>query len=258
MMRKNEGGLIHLKILWMYQPSLLVALLCLAPRSLGKFAAIYAWLRVADDIVDAPHRNQAAVQAYIRDARDFLHTGRRAADPPGLIAPPRETRDRLDRILLKSWDPALKEVVVEMTEALAWDAVRPPRVPEAELQAQCARIGRAYVRGIWYCITGEPAPILAEELGTAATVIHQLRDREEDERLGYVNLPAALGAPDLRRPEVRDWWLQRTDAAIHLLETSMLQGSWRARIVIQALCSRYARKGRRLSADLRAAASGSR
>ncbi|HND34833.1 MAG TPA: squalene/phytoene synthase family protein, partial [Myxococcota bacterium] len=258
MMPRNEGGLIHLKILWMYQPSLLVALLCLAPRSLGKFAAIYAWLRVADDIVDAPLRNQAAVQTYIRDAREFLHTGHRAADPPGLVAPPRATRDKLDQILLKSWDPALKAVVGEMTEAVAWDAFRAPRVTEAELQAQCARIGRAYVRGIWHCIAGEPAPRLAEELGAAATVIHQLRDREEDEGLGYINLPAALGQPDLRRPEVRDWWLRRTEAAIHLLETSMLQGSWRARILIHALCTRYARKGRRLSADLRAAASGSR
>ncbi len=249
--------MIHFKILWMYQPTLLLALLFLAPRSLGKFAAIYAWLRIADDIVDAPGRSQPAVQRYIRDAREFLASGHRPPDPPGLAASPRAERDHLDQILLKSWDPPLQAVVIEMTEAIAWDAFRPPRVSEAELQTQCARIGRAYVRGIWYCITGENPPILAEELGAAATVIHQLRDRAEDESLGYINLPADIGEPDLRRPGVREWWLRRTDAAIHFLETSMLQGSWRARILIQALCIRYARKGRKLSADLRAAASGS-
>ncbi len=243
--------MIHFRILWMYQPVLFLAFLVLAPWSLGTFAAVYAWLRVADDVVDAPERKQEAVQDYVRGAQAFLETGRRDRDPSGLIAPSRELRDALDRMLLKHRDPYLKQVVSEMLEAIAWDAFRTVRVEEAELNRQCARIGRAYVRGLWYCITGEKAPILAEELGAAATVIHQLRDREEDEALGYVNLPAALGEPDLRRPAVRDWWLHRTDTAIHLLETSMLQGSWRARILIQALCRRYARKGRRLSAALR-------
>lgn len=249
--------MIHFKILWMYQPTLLLALLFLAPRSIGKFAAIYAWLRIADDIVDAPGRNQPAVQRYIRDAREFLDSGHRPPDPPGLAAPPRAERDHLDQILLKSWDPPLQAVVAEMTEAIAWDAFRPPRVSEADLQAQCARIGRAYVRGIWYCITGEKAPTIAEELGTAATVIHQLRDRDEDEGLGYINLPAMLGPPDIGRPEVRDWWLGRTEVAIHFLETSILQGSWRARFLIQTLCIRYARKGRRLCAQLRAGSAAS-
>jgi phytoene/squalene synthetase len=242
----------------MYQPALFLAFLVLAPWSLGRFAAIYAWLRVTDDVVDAPGRKQEAVRDYVRGAQAFLETGRRDRDPPGLMAPSRELREDLDRILWNRWDPYLKQVVSQMMEAIAWDAFRAERVTEEELNRQCERIGRSYVRGLWYCITGEKAPKIVEDLGVAATVIHQLRDRAQDEALGYVNLPVTLGEADLSRPEVRDWWLHRTEAAIHLLETSMLQGSWRARFLIQALCRRYASKGRQLSADLQGAASGSR
>jgi hypothetical protein len=155
---------------------------CLPADGFRTFAAAWVYFRWADDVVDAPGRDPAEVRRFV-------------ASQAGLLAGLRPAAGEEEGALLACLgDPrrgsAMARACGRMLEALRFDAHRPPRLPEAELEAQIARIGEAYATALWACADGpsEPSPA-ACALARAATAAHQVRDLRVDLELGYDNVP---------------------------------------------------------------------
>lgn len=200
------------------------------------FAATWAYFRWADDTVDVPGRDAAAAAAFVADQRALL-TGARAPARPEEVA-------WQHALAHPTAGEALRAASLGMLDALAWDATRaatPP--PRAEIDAQIARIGDAYVRAVWACTgaPGEPVPA-AFALARAATAAHHVRDRHEDLALGYCNAAADdLAGPV--GPAALDAWAARRRGEIDADFARALGGlagvPWRTRLVLVALGWRY-------------------
>jgi phytoene/squalene synthetase len=183
------------------------------PRGTLRANAVYGYFRWADDVVDAPDREDSAVQRFMVRQEDIIH-GRTPALHPAEGA----LRWALTQ---PGTGPRLQAPVKLMAEALSYDAYRAPGpIPAADLQQQVERIGDAFVGAIWVCSGAEGNPSdAALLLARAATATHMLRDREEDALLGYHNLPrehfgdvAPTTGPELeawltaRAVEVQGWF----------------------------------------------------
>lgn len=146
------------------------------------FACVWSYFRWADDIVDAPNRDAAAVQAFVADQSTLL-AGEREAEALAEVA--------LQHALAHpAVGTRLHAASVTMLAALAFDAARGPEpMPAAALDAQLDRIGGAFAEAVWACTgaagsASEPARSLAR----CATAAHHLRDLHEDLALGYCNV----------------------------------------------------------------------
>jgi phytoene/squalene synthetase len=211
------------------------------PRGFVVASAVYAYFRWADDVVDAPGRDPAAVQRFMERQADIIQ---------GAI-PPVHPAERALRWALAHPDlgPRLLAPVSRMAEALGYDAHRGAGpIPEAELQRQVERIGDAFVGAVWVCSgaegrPSEPALLLAR----AATATHMLRDRVEDQALGYCNLPRerfgttapppgpALGAwLEERATELEGWFAAGLEASAGIQPA-------RTRRLVRLLGERYRR-----------------
>ncbi len=179
--------------------------LCCPPQGFRLACAVYGYFRWADDIVDTPARDGLAVQRFVRRQDEIIR---------GAIAPEHPAERALRWALARpSEGPRLQPAVERMAQALTYDAQRGAGpIPAAELQAQVERIGDAFVGAIWVCSGGEDQPSEpALLLARAATATHMLRDRIEDQALGYCNLPqerfgAVTPAPG---PALDAWLTQR-------------------------------------------------
>lgn len=206
----------------------------LAPRAgWREFERLYRYFRWADDVVDAPGRDPAAVRRFL-DTQRALLAGEREAEAP----PERALAAALAR------DPAVREVALPMLEALAFDASRPPGPTDATLvRAQAARVGDAYLLALWRCFgaAGAPPPDLAM-LARAACLMHLLRDRHIDRALGYENRPPLpSGEPQADEDWVRE--LSAEAAAGFARGRACLPAvrGWRLRLVLALQAWRYAR-----------------
>lgn len=221
--------------------SLLLRLACPAEGHRA-FIGIYDYFRWADDVVDAPDRDPAAVQRFVHAQRALVDSARPPETPleaglVGVLASPER-------------GAALRPAVVGMLDALAHDAGRGTEATAPEdLERQICRIGDAYLDALWCCTgaVGVPEPALYE-LSRAATLTHVLRDLEVDRRLGYCNLPPEVArsvADSLDRPEVAAWVHARCDEA----DARFGRGAgalaavrpWRARWLIASFAWRYRR-----------------
>lgn len=197
------------------------------------FSRVYGYFRWADDIVDAPGRDPAAVTAFVASQRALL-VGERAADGLAEHALQLALADRL-----------LLPIVTGMWEALAFDAVRGPGPLAAEgLDRQVALIGDAYLAAMWVCTgaVGTPPPGLAA-LSRAATLTHVLRDLQLDLSLGYLNLPPGVSVADTGA--VAAWVLDRAEHAQECFDTGArvlpTVGPWRTRWLVGIFAWRYRR-----------------
>jgi phytoene/squalene synthetase len=210
----------------------LLRALCTRPGFVA-FARVYGYFRWADDIVDAPGRDPAAVAAFVASQRALV-AGQRPPQAPPEVA-----------LRLALADATLLPIVTGMWEALAFDAARGPApLPHEALDRQVAHVGDAYLAAMWACsgAAGAPPPGLAA-LSRAATLTHVLRDLEIDLALGYVNLPPGVPAADTGA--VATWALRRCDdadarfaAGARVLATVR---PWRTRWLVGVFAWRYRR-----------------
>jgi phytoene/squalene synthetase len=221
-------------------PSMALALaVCCPPRGFLLASAVYAYFRWADDIVDAPGRDASAVRRFMGDQAAIIEGS----------ADPRQPAERALRRALadRRLGPRLLPAVERMAQALAYDACRGQGpIPEAELQRQVERIGDAFVEAIWVCSGGRGRPSSpALLLARAATATHMLRDRIEDQSLGYCNLPreqfgATVPTPGpaleawlaVRRAELEAWFAEGLAAVDSIPER-------RTRALVRLLGERY-------------------
>lgn len=213
-------------------PALALRLACPREGYLA-FARVYAYFRWADDVVDAPGRDPAAVARFVVSQR-------------ALLAGARASSDRAEHALAAALDgplgPRLRPAVDRMWAALAFDAARGPApLPAADLDAQVARVGDAYLHALWVCSGADGAPpagVLA--LARAATLVHVLRDLEVDRALGYVNTPPEVGPEALA-----EWVAARSDEAAALFAAGIAAlpsvRPWRTRWLLAVYAWRYRR-----------------
>jgi len=153
------------------------------PRGFHHAAAVYAYFRWADDAVDAPDRDPAEVRRFMQHQAALIRGS----------VPPDHPAERALRWALATPElgPRLQPPVERMAEALIYDAQRDATpIPTADLQRQVENIGDAFVGAIWVCSGAPGTPSdAALLLARAATATHMLRDRVEDQALGYSNLP---------------------------------------------------------------------
>jgi len=202
-------------------------------------SAVYAYFRWADDVVDAPDRDASTVQSFM---------DRQAAIIQGSATPEHPAERALRWSLTHpGMGPRLQPAVERMAEALFYDAQRDAGpIPAADLQQQVERIGDAFVGAIWVCSGARGVPSAAALLlARAATATHMLRDRAEDQALGYSNLPrehfgatAPPQGPGLqawleeRTAEVDGWFAQGLDGVASIQPT-------RTRRLVRLLGERY-------------------
>jgi phytoene/squalene synthetase len=216
----------------------------LAPASgFRQFCRVYAYFRWADDVVDAPGRDPAAVRVFAARQRVRLDAG-------GLPEHPAEAA--VDAALAEA--PALRVAVDGMWDALDFDVARGSGpLPDAEIEAQIARIGDAYLAGLAWCVgVREPLPPAVLELSRAATAAHQLRDLEVDLALGYCNVPVeVLGGADPDPAALAPWVRARARAQLARFDAGLAATRavrpWRARIAIALFGWRYRRLAARLA-----------
>lgn len=212
----------------------LVTTLC-PPPGRRAFRLLYAAFRVIDDRVDAPAPDPA-LGRWATEVEAAL-TGA-PGDRPELRA--------LAALRLGPLGEELAPAISGMWAAQRFDLGRrrePGPRARAELEAQRARIGDSYLLAVWVCF-GQPGapPDALNTLARAATGLHWLRDREEDQRLGYDNRPAE---------EPAEGWEARWGGALRR-ELALGRGAlrwrglpWRMRVALALLAWRY---GRRLRA----------
>lgn len=206
--------------------------LALPAAGLADFERLYAYFRWADDRVDAPDRDRAAVRAFV---------ARQAAVLAGTVPPEGPEEGAL--VAAVRLDPRLREAAATMLAALAFDAGRGPGpTAAADVSQQADRVAGAFVGALWAC-AGEPdvAPEAAWSLARAATLVHLLRDREEDRRLGYENRPpGADGAPVEERAWV-DGIAAEAEAAFAAGRTGLTGPMrWQTRWILLRYAGRYA------------------
>lgn len=222
----------------------LAARACCTSSGWRALCRVYAWLRWADDVVDAPGRERRATLAFVAH-QAALHEGRRPAEHPWE-----------DALLAALGDPvhgtALRVAAGEMLEAFAFDATRDARpIRQADLDAQVARVGHASARILWSCAGGPeepPPPVLL--LARAATAAHLLRDHALDHDLGFCNVPIEemerLGLDPAALPGSALPWLPVRARVVEAWFREGLDGlrgvhPVRARILVTLLGVRYRR-----------------
>lgn len=215
--------------------------LCCPPRGYRRASAVYAYFRWADDVVDAPARDTARVREFMVRQDGIIR---------GAITPQQPAERALCWALADTQlGPRLQPAVERMAEALCYDAHRDANpIPATDLQRQVERIGDAFVEAIWVCSGGEGAPAApALLLARAATATHMLRDRVEDQALGYCNLPRERFGAEVPPPGPElDAWLEERATEVGgwfeqgLAEVGAIQPT-RTRRLVQLLGKRYHR-----------------
>lgn len=206
--------------------------LCCSRRGAEAFTTLYAYFRWADDRVDAPNRDPAAVRRFVEDQATLLRGRREAVHP---------FEQHLTRVLRGPLGPGLSPAVLGMWEALRFDSERGERALLAEeLTAQVVRVGDAWMVALWVCLEcGEALPDDLRELSRAASLVHVLRDRELDRSLGYLNTPPGTNTP----AAMSAWVRERAGEAESRFERGLVAlgtvRSWRARVLMTLLVWRY-------------------
>lgn len=214
-------------------PSTWLVMRLLAPAAgYRDFARVYAYFRVADDVVDAPGRDAAAVAAFVAAERAWLVT----AAPEGPVA-------RVALGLALRDRPALRGPVEGMWASLAFDAARGPGpLPAPVLDAQVRRIADAWLGAFAACLGFAPTPALGA-LVAAATATHHLRDLELDATLGYDNVPDDVPGDHADRAALAGWIAARAAALRPAFAAGLAEArrapSWRARLLLGLLGRRY-------------------
>ncbi len=159
-------------------------------------AVVYAWMRVADDIVDAPDADARSCA----DALDALEVETRAAFVRAPIVAPNATRAAIARALsaVAHRFPIRLEDFLGAIQGQRTDLARADFVDEAAVDAYCdcvaSTVGRICV-GIWGVV--EPAKRaealrLATLRGLALQRTNMLRDLAEDAAQGRCYFSSAL------------------------------------------------------------------
>lgn len=159
---------------------------CCPAEGFQAFISVYAYFRWADDEIDRPGRDPVRTTAFAEARLAALH-----ADDLGPSLPERALaavwRDPV-------WGARVRPSVLRMWEALAFDAGRtadPASV--AEVEAQIARVGDAYLFALWGCSGAEgEAPPALYGLARGATRAHLVRDLHVDLAIGYRNVPVGM------------------------------------------------------------------
>ena len=177
----------------------------LLPRSVALPAtALYAFCRVADDMIDGP--TDAAAAAARAAGTSVREAVARAADERGTRAAVAELSDRLDRIYAgvpgeALEDRALAEVVADyglprampeaLLEGLAWDASGREYETLSELYDYAARVAGCVGAMMTLVMRTSDARAIARacDLGVAMQLTNIARDVGEDARMGRLYLP---------------------------------------------------------------------
>ena len=228
-----------------------VASLLLPRRVAVPATALYAFCRVADDLIDREGGGVAAVRA-LEDRLDAICAGR-----PGPCAADRAFAVVVARHAIPRALPAA------LIEGLAWDAGGRRYATLAELEDYGARVAGS-VGAMMALIMGARAPeavARATDLGVAMQLTNIARDVGEDARAGRVYLPMdwlreaglepagltrfspALGGVVARLLRVADDHYLRAEAGIALLPADCRLGIAAARLIYAEIGRALERQG---------------
>jgi phytoene/squalene synthetase len=222
------------RVLKEYQPGIWWVARLTGLPGMSCFQLVYSYFRWADDRVDGPEGDAGARQRFARRQMSWIESGY-GAGPEGT---PQE--EALAVVLQQ--EPELQDTVLKMWAALAFDASREAgkRLAGEAIEAQISRIGNAFAEGLHRCFGKGATPKRLKALCRAATVIHQLRDLEEDEQRGFSNIPA-----EVVRTQEASWARSRLELAALTLRAGLKEGGQRQhpgyRLLVWALCRRYLR-----------------
>ncbi len=153
----------------------------LPPSARDDAAALYAFCRVADDLVDGDGDPSAAVRA-LSVRLDHIYAGAPAADPVDRAFAAVVARHRIPRAVMDA-----------LIEGFAWDAARRSYPALTDVVAYAVRVAST-VGLAMTLLLGRRAPdtlARAADLGIAMQLTNIARDVGEDARNGRLYLPAA-------------------------------------------------------------------
>lgn len=226
-------------------------LFLLLPRAgYVQFVQMYGYFRWADDVIDAPDRERACVDAFVARQRALV-TRCLSGDAPQASELPEQALAEAAAVGRKH--PRFVRAVEGMWSALEADAGRDSApISPALLSAQIQRVGDAYTDALLACAGVRGAvPESLWLLARAATAAHHLRDLCLDLTLGYRNLPAA----DAERFGLSPWQFSPEELSPYVLARSALihrsfvagsqaisaLPSWRTRLLFRLYTYRYRR-----------------
>jgi len=222
--------------------SFFMASLLLPPRTAIPATALYAFCRIADDLIDADHGGHAAIEKLSRRL-DAIYAGGHLAHP--------EDRALAEVVRQFSIPRAMPDALIE---GLAWDAVGRDYETLSELYDYAARVAGCVgaMMTLIMRTTDKRAVARALDLGVAMQLTNIARDIGEDARMGRLYLPRTwfeqmgvdaerwLESPVLT-PEIgvmcqrllsyADVLYRRADAGIALLPLNCRAGIRAARII---------------------------
>ena len=187
----------------------------------------YAYLRWADDMVDAPAPRDASSQScaapisFIRRQKESVDRLYRNEQTDDLT--PKETMiaDLISHHRKK--DSGLESFIRNFLDIIEFDAHRKGRlISQQELAWYSSCLGKSVTDGIQYFIGhGHPYPDTEGRYlaATAAHITHMLRDLTLDVTEGYVNIPReyleahGIGPGDVESPPFQAWVRSRVEEA---------------------------------------------
>jgi len=224
------------------------------PRRVHRPAtALYAFCRVADDLVDAG--GGAPALAHLRARLDGVYAGRPAPIPADRALAAVVARHAIPRALLDA-----------LLEGFAWDAAGRRYEDLPDLQAYAARVAGT-VGAMMALLMGERSPAgvaRACDLGIAMQLSNIARDVGEDARAGRLYLPLAwlreagvdpgawllrpvfkpaIGAVVARLLAAADALYARSDAGVAALPRDCRPGIGAARLLYAEIGAEVARHG---------------
>ncbi len=161
--------------------SFFIAGLLLPRRVLEPATALYAFCRVADDLIDGGGDTRAALDVLGRRL-DAMYAGRPWAEPSDRALAAVVEAHRLPRALLDG-----------LLEGFAWDAEGRRYETLAELEAYAARVAGTVGAAMAALMGVREAALVARacDLGVAMQLSNIARDVGEDARAGRIYLPLA-------------------------------------------------------------------
>jgi phytoene synthase len=155
----------------------------LLPRRVREPASVlYAFCRIADDLVDGDTGPRAGAIAILRDRLDRIYAGRPVESPVDRALAVVARRAGLPRTVFDA-----------LIEGFEWDATGRRYETIEALEAYCARVAST-VGVLMTLLMGERDPVVlarATDLGVAMQLTNIARDVGEDARNGRIYLPLA-------------------------------------------------------------------
>jgi phytoene synthase len=145
-------------------------------------SVLYAFCRIADDLVDGDTGPRAGAIAILRDRLDRIYAGRPVESPVDRALAVVARRAGLPRTVFDA-----------LIEGFEWDATGRRYETIEALEAYCARVAST-VGVLMTLLMGERDPVVlarATDLGVAMQLTNIARDVGEDARNGRIYLPLA-------------------------------------------------------------------